>query len=223
MSKAAMKARKAKAEEGLQQLFVSGVPSFSRAQSRILNHALAAQSVPDVLTEAARLVEHLVPGTACLIALVPDLFGRHCTSDRLQTGALAHAFGFGAEPASLLHLTQGTGETIEIDSFSRNKGWAEHGLRAVAAGFHSALGMPLFVAEEEKPIGALALYFKDENGPNESLVIKLESYAAVVAQLPGVMAARERSRTEQDRLAEIAGTIPGVVYQRVVRPDGEIR
>ncbi|MCA0366741.1 MAG: EAL domain-containing protein, partial [Proteobacteria bacterium] len=42
-------------------------------------------------------------------------------------------------------------------------------------------------------------------------------------QLPGVMAARERSRTEQDRLAEIAGTIPGVVYQRVVRPDGEIR
>jgi diguanylate cyclase (GGDEF)-like protein len=218
-----MKARKAKAEEGLQQLFVSGTPSFSRAQSRILNHALAATSVPEVLNEAARLVEYLVPDTACLIALSPDLYGSHCVSERLVEGALAKAFGYDAEPASLLHLAQGMGENIEVETFSRSTSWAEHGLRAVAAGYLSALAMPLFAADQDKPIGAMALYFKAEQGPREDLIIKLESYAAVVAQLPGLMAVREHSRSEKDRFAELAGTIPGVVYQRVVRPDGEVR
>jgi diguanylate cyclase (GGDEF)-like protein len=223
MSRAAMKARKAKAEEGLQQLFVSGVPSFSRAQSRLLNRALAATSVTEVLSEAARLVEYLVPNTTCLIALSPDLFGSHCVSDGLLNEAMARSFGYDAEPVSLLHLAQGTGENIEVTTFSRSKNWAEHGLRAVAAGYLSALAMPLFAADQEKPIGALALYFKDENGPKEDLIVKLESYVGVVAQLPGVMAARDQSRSEKDRFAELASTIPGVVYQRVVRPDGDVR
>lgn len=201
----------------------AGTPSFSKAQSRLLSLALASNSLDVVIDEAALLVETLVPGAACIIEILPGEHGDGCRSARLAAGPLHTMFDCGATPVSLIGAAQRAGETITIGSFMAAGDWAGHGLRAVAAGYLSGIATPLLQEGAEQAIGAMALYFPIENGSTAELAAKFESYASVVAQLPQVMHERQASRTSNEQFAGLASTIPGVVYRRIVRPDGMIR
>ncbi|OYU50612.1 MAG: hypothetical protein CFE31_03450 [Rhizobiales bacterium PAR1] len=222
MAKTAISAKTRTAEAARHHL-VHGTPSFSKVQSRILSIALASKEIGTVISEAARLVESLIEGAACVIELDSAQGEPGSRSARLISGAFHTMFDLRAEPCSALRAAAEKGETVIIDSFLRDEKWSEHGLRAVAAGFMSAVATPLLREGEAQPIGAIAIYFSAEKGCGAELREKVESFASVLAQLPQVMSSRDTARRGDDRFAELASTIPGVVYQRVVRPDGEIR
>jgi diguanylate cyclase (GGDEF)-like protein len=222
MAKSATSARR-REMEGARQAPVPGTPSFSKVQSRILSIALASKEIGGVIDEAARQIESLLAGAVCLIELAPAHGVPAHRSARLASGPLQALFDIRAEPASALRAAYRDGESVMITSFLHAGPWSGHGLRAVAAGYMSALAVPLFREGEDRPIGGIAVYFPGENGCDADLREKIESFASVLAQLPQVMASRDSVRRDDDRFAELASTIPGVVYQRVVRPNGDIR
>ena len=223
MSRSAVKAKARPEVVVVRHQTVRGIPSFSKAQSRILSIALGAKALGPVLDEAAQLVEGLVEGAVCVIQTAAGLHDPGSRSSRLLQGPFQTMFDLEASPVSAMRVAFETGETVAVSSFVRDASWAEHGLRAVAGGYLSCLAVPLQGEDDDRPTGAIALYFPQENGADDELCGKFESFAAIVAQLPRVMTSRDTVRQADDRFAQLASTIPGVVYQRVVRPDGEIR
>jgi hypothetical protein len=196
---------------------------FSRAQARILRLALAGQTAGVVLDAAAIALEDLMPGAACLIELVPGVESPGFRSSRLLAGSLVSKFDIETDPPSCANRAFSTGETCVVQAFPRHPGMAEHALRAVAAGYLSAIAVPLVADADPAPIGVLSVYFPRANGPDDETRAKLESFAGIIAEIPSLIASRARSLRADTQFAELAETIPGVVYQRVVRPDGDIR
>lgn len=72
-------------------------------------------------------------------------------------------------------------------------------------------------------LGALSLYFPEPRSPEK------DDYRVIDSLIPLARLAVEHDRRDRalrsadERLASIAASIPGVVYQRVVRPNGDIR
>ena len=221
MSSLAGKAKRRKQSDVAPKSAIKSVPSFSKAQSCLLKTAFVSKALPAVIDEAAQLVEEMFDGAACLIELFPSQQVAACRSARLESGPLHQMFDLSATPVSALRAAHERGVTVRVASFLRDKGWTDHGLRAVAAGYVSCVATPLHC--EGEPIGAIAIYFPSENGLDDELCSKFESFASVVAMLPGMMASRANVSSADERFSQLASTIPGVVYQRVVYPSGEIR
>lgn len=200
----------------------TGVTGFSRAQASLLNHAFAGASVSTLFEQAAEMIEAIVPGSLCVIETLPGSIGQGHRSARLDGKEIA-AFRLEAQPASILARAFDTRKLVSVGSFSRDSDWAEHGLRAIGAGFLGAIGFPMQIAGDPRPFGAFALYLRRENCVDDDLAVRIESFVSVLAQLPGVVLSRDSLRRADDRFAELASTIPGVVYQRKVFPDGDIR
>ncbi|MCA1951896.1 MAG: EAL domain-containing protein [Hyphomicrobiales bacterium] len=196
---------------------------FSRAQAAVLRMALGGAPIDALFERAAGALEGLIPGAACLIELARGPGGDGFRSARLLAGPLTMQFGLDAEPVSCLARACADAAPITVQSFARDHQMPEHGLRAIAAGYHSAIALPLVADGAETPMGAMAIYFPRENGPDTETVAKIEAFATILSELPELVFARRRGERADAQFADLAETIPGVVYQRVVRPDGDIR
>lgn len=197
--------------------------SLPKIQARLLASALSANSMLELLDEAAKLVESVAPGAVCLIDLGGGKTNHRFKCKRLAPDADLANFAIDAEPPTALAFVQQTGEMLHQSAIARSDILVEHGLRALAAGFASYVALPLLPEGQSVPIGALAVYFQRERGPSPEFIAQLEGFCGLLAQFPAIVTSREKVRRADDRFAELASTIPGVVYQRVVRPDGDIR
>lgn len=135
-----------------------------------------------------------------------------------KSGYLAD-IGFDAEPA------QNGLQRVRIDVTgakplaSVGKGGAL--LRAIASGYKEAARMPIIVDGEAA--GHVSAFFNDAVKDDEKLLDLMEEAAktgSVIALLHRTM---RRSQQGDTRFNAVASTLPGVVYQRVVNPAGEIR
>jgi len=177
-----------------------------------------------VLDRIVRELDAALPsGAAALLALDSDR--RHVASvvapglpraiaDTLLTPVLPE-FG----PAATAILRQ---ETVTIADCARDERWADR-LRGVSAeGFTSISTQPLFNAYGEV-VGALVLF-----RPKAPLAAKsLGSIVDAIAPMASVVLEHDRRaralRSADERLSSLAANLPGVIYQRVVHPDGKIR
>jgi diguanylate cyclase (GGDEF)-like protein len=94
-------------------------------------------------------------------------------------------------------------------------------LRAIASGFKEAVCVGITL--EGEAVGTIAVFSAEavKDGERASrLLAEAASVASVVAALRRTV---QRANTGDKRFAALSSTLPGVIYQRVVSPTGEIR
>jgi diguanylate cyclase (GGDEF)-like protein/PAS domain S-box-containing protein len=98
-----------------------------------------------------------------------------------------------------------------------------HALRARSLGFRSVACVPVVNHETSKVIGTVSIY------QSQNLISQLDvteaalATARAVSSLVKTAGIVEKAAGAESQLAALSSSIPGVVYQRRVRPDGDIR
>src|SRR5205085_4460593 len=115
-----------------------------------------------------------------------------------------------------------SGERIIVGDFAADRRWPEHADLALAHGLRSCWAEP--VADCGEGLFAITtLYYPEAREPDaadERILWTLTSFIGFAISA----AQREVAfRAANDRFAALVSAIPGVVYQRVVTPDGNIR
>ena len=113
------------------------------------------------------------------------------------------------------------GQKVLVLADDRAEQWQSFLALAKDHGIGACWAQPILSSEGEV-VGTLTLYYADAHAPtpdDQRIMDEVLALAAFVLQHEK----SERSRQfANDRLASLAKTIPGVVYQRLVNPDGEI-
>ena len=207
---------------------VSGHDRFDallQSQAEILDFVVTGASLVLVLERVALQVERLARPALCSIHLL-DPEGR-----ALRRGATASL------PADYLRLLDspavGT-ETTPCHGAARRRErivaanlgvearWPEFREGALANGVRAVCAQPI-LDRQGAVLGVLALHYKERHradAGDHQIMDAMASLAGFAIRHEN----RERSRRSADeRFASLASTIPGVVYQRLVTPDGDIR
>src|SRR5262249_35175578 len=196
-----------------------------QGQQGILDLVLSGASLQEVVTRVVAVGEAaFAPATA-----VGSLFqrgrpgvkgpaGANPPAEMLGTlGALGHDYQLDPTATSVL-----SGERIVVGDFASDDRWPEHAELAVARGLRCCWVEPIPDCGEGL-IGITTLYYPESREPDagdERILWTLTSFIAFAISA----AQREAAfRAANDRFAALVSAIPGVVYQRVVRPDGDIR
>ena len=113
-------------------------------------------------------------------------------------------------------------EPILIEDSTVDPRWADARAAMRQSGFCACLAQPILDAGGAA-VGAVTLFFRDPQ------TLDTMDSGTIDTLVPAARIAIERERRAQDlatadeRLLSLAENIPGVVYQRVVAPDGDIR
>jgi PAS domain S-box-containing protein len=113
-------------------------------------------------------------------------------------------------------------EPLIVADLAADLGWPEFRESALAAGIRACWSQPI-LGQDGETLGTLDMYHREPKTPSEYELSVMD------ALCPIARIAIEHDRRGQDlqqadeRLTSLAQNLPGVVYQRVVDPDGEIR
>lgn len=77
--------------------------------------------------------------------------------------------------------------------------------------------------EDEKLHGVLVLLFDDNRAPSARDKLVLKAVSPIVRLVSGTAGKEAALKSANDRFSSLTSSIPGVVYQRVVTPEGDIR
>ena len=194
-------------------------------QNRIFEAIARGKPLKAVLTELALIAEDLLDGAVCVIDLVdPDgdtlrLVAAPSLPDTLHGSRVRVAL----HPLTDLSAAAVCrGEPVIIADVASGHGWSLPGPTTLPSGYRAGWAQPI-LDTAGKPMGALCLYFDQARAPSHADYSTIDSLIPL-AQLAIEHDRRARAlRTADERFTSIAASIPGVVYQRVVRPDGDIR
>lgn len=100
---------------------------------------------------------------------------------------------------------------------------ASHGLRARRFGFRSVVSVPCWDRSGSRQLGALTIYQEHELHSVEHLTQVALSCARVLSTVVEASISVQRADSAESQLAALSSSIPGVVYQRRVSLDGDIR
>jgi diguanylate cyclase (GGDEF)-like protein/PAS domain S-box-containing protein len=98
-----------------------------------------------------------------------------------------------------------------------------HILRARSLGFRSVICVPVHNHETSKVIGALSIYQTQNRVGQHDVTEAALAASRAVSSLLKTSSIVEKAAGAESQLAALSSSIPGVVYQRRVRPDGDIR
>ncbi len=196
-----------------------------RAQAEIMDVILQGASLEQALTNIVLAANRILEPALCAIHLAdPD--GRWL---RLSPGpGLGAEIARSAEPieiapdrgaiAAAAHLRQ----PVTVADLEHERMCS--GLRRFARrhGFNSCEVRPV-LSRRDGLLGTLSLYYEEAPAPSRdrdrviAFLLSLAGFAMEIEQ-------RQREqRSADERFASLAKTIPGVLYQRLVTPDGQIR
>jgi diguanylate cyclase (GGDEF)-like protein/PAS domain S-box-containing protein len=99
----------------------------------------------------------------------------------------------------------------------------EFRLRAAALGFRSAVLVPLCGRNSSQVEGVVAIYFSQQSGSKDQCIDAARHLANLLSTVLGVRSLTSKVGRAEDQLTALASAIPGVVYQRRVQTNGEIR
>jgi diguanylate cyclase (GGDEF)-like protein/PAS domain S-box-containing protein len=112
---------------------------------------------------------------------------------------------------------------VDTDIAPQSVDQASHGLRARRLGFRSVVSVPCWDQKASRLLGALTIY----QGPSPLSIDQLTqmavSFARVVSTVVEASISVQRADSAESQLAALSSSIPGVVYQRRVSLDGDIR
>lgn len=204
-------------------------PVFSllQGQSEILDLISSQAPLQETLDRVAVLAEQVV-GTALCSIQVLDIDGKRFYQAAAPSLPAEYPrdfiLGQISEMASAGAISAGSGKPLYISDIPANPQEAPAVIDDLtrACGFRSVWAHPV-LDRSGGAIGALTLYFRAPRHPDSG-----------DKQIVGALVGLARSAIEHDRwdvalrsadlrFGALAASIPGVVYQRMVTPDGQIR
>jgi diguanylate cyclase (GGDEF)-like protein/PAS domain S-box-containing protein len=112
---------------------------------------------------------------------------------------------------------------VDSDIVPQSVDQASHGLRARRLGFRSVVCVPCWDRSGTRQLGALTIYQGEEQHSVEHLTQIALSCARVLSTVVEASVSVQRADSAESQLAALSSSIPGVVYQRRVSLDGDIR
>ena len=192
-----------------------------QSQDEVLDLVVTGTSLALALERIAQNAEQIVAPALCSIHLF-DPEGK-----TLRPGAApslpAHFLRvIESDTANPCQSAAHQHETIAVTDLAGDARWPQYRQGALANGLHAVCAQPI-KDRRGQVLGVLALHHKAPHqidGGGQRIMKSMTSLAGFAIKYEK----RERSRRSADeRFASLAATIPGVVYQRLVTPDGDIR
>lgn len=194
-----------------------GTPGIGVIIGHIACEVMSGRALPDVLAQAAVAIETALGDAVCLYTLGDDT-----RATRLEAGPFSVGFGSDAGAHTLLGAALATSGPIVVESFLRTAASDEHARAAIAAGCLSGFAFPILTPGTRAARGAIAIYLRREGALGAAVMGEVRQLCDVVAQAASVADRPKRTDSSSLRFAELASTIPGVVYQRVLTLEGDI-
>ena len=198
--------------------------SLLQAQQELMNLIVGGFGVRNILDCLVPVIEEIFAPAACGIALLKRQDGRftHRAATRLPAELIcpinAAATDHLSNPAAVAALS---GERVTVTDFASDGRWSEYAGHAMAHGYRSCWAEPIPDCGEGL-YGIATLFYPDAREPDagdERILWTLSSFIGFLINA----AQREAAfRAANDRFAALVASIPGVVYQRLVTPEGEI-
>jgi PAS domain S-box-containing protein len=193
-------------------------------QNEVLTLIARGASFERALNHLALVVERMFDGATCIVSVL-DSEGKHLhplmapslpetcrhLAERIEVGPGGHPTG----AAVFRH------EPVIVEDVATNPMWRDFGDVILPLGLHACWSQPILDLDG-KSLGAIALYFNRPKAP------KADDYQVVDSIFPLARIAIEHDRRAQalrladERFISLAANLPGVVYQRVVTPAGDI-
>lgn len=201
---------------------------FVKQQNKLLSLILNGADLDRILFKAADVAETLIEGACCCVRL--DLGGAE-DARLIATRSLPNGYKEALDrlpaidetfPLSAASRTQ-TSKFIDdlLAATPKNDPVAAFETAPIyeirAAWAHPLLG------EADSAYGALGFFFREPRSPSRLQQRLMEGIAGLAAFAIEHDRHRNALSAADARFAALADSIPGVVYQRVVEPDGEIR
>ena len=194
-------------------------------QSTILQLVAQGAPLPDVLCGVARLVEQHAPSARCAVALF-DREGRrlrHVQGPHVPRKLLDAVSAVAPESAAAPWAAAIAGRRpTMIADLAVAATAAELRQSAIAAGFGACLACPIG-GEGDRLLGMFILFYSgaDAAQAEDQMVVGLLS--PVVRIAVDLDQRLQALHSADERFTSLAASIPGVVYQRLVTPEGHIR
>jgi len=195
-----------------------------RGQQEIIGLVLDGATLQEVLTRVGSVVERSLAPARCVISIMEgaERTLRYQTAPNLPLELLSIVGGvidgLSLDPTS---ASAQTGERIIIRDLEADRQWPEHAQTSLAHGLRSCWAEPIPSCGEDL-FGVATLYYPQAREPD---VNDEQTLGVLTSLISFAIKATDRTaafRTATDRFAALVSAIPGVVYQRVVKPNGEI-
>ena len=194
------------------------------SQSRVLESVARNAPLDRVLDQLALAIEEVFDDAVCGLFTLES----HDTALRLAAGPnVPEAYKQTRERFSLQPRAEPSAaavrrrEPVVVGDVATDPLWAD--LRAVLPPELRAIWAHPILNADGAALGALTLYFGDATAPDHDDCRTIDAFL-LQARLAIEHDRRARAlSTADERLTSLAASIPGVVYQRKVTPDGDIR
>jgi PAS domain S-box-containing protein len=204
-------------------------PIFSllQGQSEILDLISSRAPLKETLDRTVALAELVIKSARCSVQVLdrggerfvdvvapnlPDDHLRHISLDSI--GGMASIEAICAVSKKPVNIPDLAAETPETPAYLRDLA-RSHGLRAV-------LALPM-LDQSGEPLGVLSLYFQTVQAGDPGVDRIVPALASLARFAVEHHRSAEALRSADQRFGALAASIPGVVYQRMVTPDGQIR
>jgi PAS domain S-box-containing protein len=195
------------------------------AQNAILTLIAKGAEIGRTLDRLVELLEEQVIGCAPVVALVERPAGRVVPTawrgigERLVACLKAENLACPATPISAAALR---GAPILIADLTAEEWSATLGPVVAAEGLRACWAQPVLDHAGEA-VGVIAAFLPEARLPGEAELALLDGFSAVAAIAIERHQKTEALKAANEQLASLAENLPGVIYQRVVTPDGDIR
>lgn len=195
------------------------------AQNHVLEVIASGADLESTLRELALVTATLFDGAVCSIytldgsgsklhlAAAPDLPNPYKVAlDQIELSPRA-------EPSAAAVLRR---EPVIVSDISVDPFWTAVREITRSFGFRACWAHPV-LDQSGQALGTISLYFSEPCAPDEKDCRTIDSIIAL-GRLAIMHERRGQAlRSADERFLSLAANVPGVVYQRVVSPDGEIR
>ncbi|HJT08795.1 MAG TPA: GAF domain-containing protein, partial [Stellaceae bacterium] len=198
---------------------------FLEGQSAILQQVAGGAPLPEVLCGISRLVEQHAPQARCALALfdrdgrrLRHVQGPHVARPLLDAVSAVLPDSAGAPWARAIAERR----PHMIADLSDGAIAAELRRAAAAGGFRACLAHPI-AGEGDRRLGMFMLFYPDAGAAQPDHQVVVELLSPVVRIAIDLDQRLQALHSADERFTSLASSIPGVVYQRLVTPEGQIR
>ena len=194
-------------------------------QNEVLELVASGAYLNEILDHIALIVEWILEPAYCTISLVEDGAKRLCCA---AAPSLPDEFH---EQVQTIEIREGAGPcanavrlgmpTIVTDIASEA---LPEALRtaAQACGLRACWSQPI-LSQDGRVLGTFGVYLQEARGPSPNDHAVIETMAPVARLAIEIHQRADALRSVNTRLASLTQSVPGVVYQRKVSADGDIR
>jgi diguanylate cyclase (GGDEF)-like protein len=193
-------------------------------QQEIIGLVLGGAPLDDVLSRLAFVVGRIFAPARCGISVFDATDGRlrHHTAPHLSVDLGPDSEPRRSQPAGPIEAALAQGARTVVPDFQVDPRWPLYGAKALVQGLRACWAEPTGTCGEGLA-GVIALFHSEPCTPEAHDERALKAIASLIAFAVDATQREQATRLVNERFASVTAAVPGVVYQRLVTPDGQIR